>query len=245
MRYHILISYRNNNVITTILPMCNYYDDVSARCWRRRGAIMPYNNINIYCANYGIVLASNTTLYDSWNNNTTTDIVSLFLFSLSLFVTFAARQRFAKPTRNEAQRVTVSRVAVTTVVPYERMRFAVRAALALYTFETGRAARRLFRQLIINSLGERSTPITVSSAADFPTRRRQRWQRRCRFVVYHGKRSVTVDVSLTRALSLDRSPSCPRRSPLSPLRRNRGVPVARGRNKSTLYQNGTLTRSVA
>lgn len=43
--------------------------------------------------------------------------------------TFAARQRFAKPTRDEAQRVTVSRAATTTVIPNERMRFAVRAAL--------------------------------------------------------------------------------------------------------------------
>jgi len=64
---------------------------------------------------------------------------------MPFLVTFAARQRFAKPTRYEAQRVTVSRAAATTVVPNERMRFAVRAALALYTFETGRAARRLFR----------------------------------------------------------------------------------------------------
>lgn len=59
--------------------------------------------------------------------------IAMASLSLSLFVTtFAERQRFAKPTRNEAQRVTVSRVAVTTVVPYERMRFAVRAALTLY-----------------------------------------------------------------------------------------------------------------
>jgi len=68
--------------------------------------------------------------------------IAMASLSLSLFVTtFAERQRFAKPTRNEAQRVTVSRVAVTTVVPYERMRFAVRAALALYIIPLKRAAQ--------------------------------------------------------------------------------------------------------
>jgi len=55
MRYRIK-SYHNNNVITTIiLPiLCKYYDDVSARCWRRRGAEIPYTII--YCKNYDIVL---------------------------------------------------------------------------------------------------------------------------------------------------------------------------------------------
>jgi len=32
------------------------YDDVSARCWRRRGAAIPYTII-LYCKNYDIVLA--------------------------------------------------------------------------------------------------------------------------------------------------------------------------------------------
>lgn len=51
------MSYHNNNVITTIiLPICKYYDDVSARCWRRRGAVIPYTII-LYCKNYDIVLA--------------------------------------------------------------------------------------------------------------------------------------------------------------------------------------------